>query len=325
MITVLGAGSGGCFVGGMLAAAGQPVTLIGREQMVRATAQGLCVHDLSERAHHARPIVTADPTVLRHATIILVCVKSADTHEAAGLIKLHASKDAHVISLQNGLTNVAVLRDVLGQSHVTAGMVGFNVVRHKPDTFAQTTEGALVVDPSGKPFVQLFGQSFLEVTAHQNMKGVQWSKLLLNLNNAINVLSGLPLRAQLQQRGWRRVLAECIAEGLSVAKAEGVRLERLGKIHPRLLPALLRLPNAIFLRIAQPMMQISPTARSSMADDYDMGRVSEVAWLNGFIVDQAHAHSLRAPVNARVVGAINAAFADADRPALSHEPSAFLT
>ena len=101
MITVLGAGSVGCFVGGMLAAAGQPVTLIGREQMVRATAQGLCVHDLSERAHHARPIVTADPTVLRHATIILVCVKSADTHEAAGLIKLHASKDAHVISLQN--------------------------------------------------------------------------------------------------------------------------------------------------------------------------------------------------------------------------------
>ncbi len=54
------------------------------------------------------------------------------------------------------------------------------------------------------------------------MQGVQWGKLLLNLNNAINALSGLPLRDQLSQRAWRAILAAQIAEALQMTKAAGI-------------------------------------------------------------------------------------------------------
>ncbi len=316
MITVLGAGSIGCYVGGMLAAVGNPVTLIGRPGMTAALAHGLTVSAMEGRVLHAKPVATAAHDALADATTVLLCVKSADTREAAQIIKTHAPDAAQVISLQNGLSNPDILRTVLGADRVTAGMVGFNVIRNGDADFAQTTDGEIILDPSGWGFAELFAATPIKALTHDNMDGVQWSKLLMNLNNALNALSGLGLRAQLEDRNLRRVLAACIAEGLLVAQAENVRLEKLGKVHPRLLPMLLRLPDFVFLRIAQSMLRISPTARSSMADDYALHRGPEVDWLNGYIVEQAQTHGLQAPVNARVVQTVKRVFADTNRPPL---------
>ena len=78
---------------------------------------------------------------------------------------------------------------------------------------------------------------------------MQWGKLLVNLNNAINALSGLPLREQLAQRGWRRLLADQIAEGLTAVRAEGIQPVSPTPVALSLVPHLLRLPDA-FLRRA---------------------------------------------------------------------------
>ena len=324
MITVLGAGSVGCHIGGMLAAAGHPVVLIGRPQLVQDLSEGLQVSTLDGAQHHARPTVTADPGALARATLILLCVKSADTEDAAKIIAQHAPPDIPVISLQNGVTNTARLAEVLGPDRVVAGMVGYNVVRRAPDHFAQTTDGEVILAPAGAALRDLLADTPITARCHPDMPGVQWSKLLLNLNNALNALSGLPLREQLQDRGWRRVLAACIAEGLDVAQAEGIHLERIGKLHPRALPFLLRLPNFIFRRLAQPMLRIDPVARSSMADDYAVGRASEVSWLNGHIVMQARAMGIAAPVNAKVCALVSSAFADKTRPPLHATATAVL-
>ena len=324
MITILGAGSVGCHIGGMLATAGHPVVLIGRAALLQDLAQGLHVSTLDGAQHHATPTVTDDPAALAQATLILLCVKSADTENAARLIAEHAPADIPVISLQNGVTNSARLAEVLGAKRVVAGMVGYNVVRRAPDHFAQTTEGEIVLAAAGAPLRDLLAGTPITARCHPDMPGVQWSKLLMNLNNALNALSGLPLRDQLQDRGWRRVLAACIAEGLTVARAEGIRLERIGKLHPRALPFLLRLPNFIFQRLARPILRIDPAARSSMADDYALGRPSEISWLNGHIVMQARAMGISAPINAKVCALVSSAFANKARPPLHMDATAVL-
>ncbi len=313
MITVLGAGSIGCYVGGMLAA-DNTVTLIGRKSLVKALADGLTVTAMDGQSRHIYPLVTDDPSALSNATTILLCVKSADTAEAARLIKKHAPEDVPVISLQNGITNPDVLANTLGPDRVIAGMVGFNVVRQATDHFIQTTDGEIILAPGGAKLCDALADTPIDAHCHDNMTGVQWSKLLMNLNNALNALSGLPLKTQLKDRNWRRVLATCIVEGLAVAKAEGIKLERLGKVHPRILPTLLRLPNVLFLRIAQSMLRIDPAARSSMADDYAAGRNPEVDWLNGHIVRQAEIHGIATPMNHLVTGMIHEAFANPARP-----------
>jgi 2-dehydropantoate 2-reductase len=320
MITVFGAGSIGCYVGGMLALTGEHVTLVGRPGLSDKLAQGFHV-EARGAARRAVPqdmfTVVTDLKDAPPSETVLVCVKSGDTELAARTIAQDASQGASVISLQNGVTNPAILSAHLDPGRVVPGMVGFNVVELEPGSYVQTTEGEVIVGQGGVSLVDRLVQTGVKAQIHGNMAGVQWSKLLMNLNNSINTISGIGLKAQLEDEGWRRVLAQCMAEGITVARADGIRLEKIGKVHPKLIPHLLRLPNVLFTRIAGAMLAIDPTALSSMAEDYEKGRKSEVDFLNGYVVTRADHHGLAAPVNTRVSTLVSDAFADPKRPRLT--------
>ncbi|TIQ24648.1 MAG: 2-dehydropantoate 2-reductase, partial [Mesorhizobium sp.] len=81
---------------------------------------------------------------------------------------------------------------------------------------------------------------------HADMKAVQWSKLLMNLNNALVALSNLPLAAELADRSWRVILAGQIEEALAALKAAGIEPARIAGPPPWLLPKVLRLPDWLF-------------------------------------------------------------------------------
>ena len=327
MITVFGAGAIGCYVGGMLAAAGSDITFVGRPALRQRLANGLSV-----TAQGCQPRVVPTEKVLVVTLLsdappreaFLVCVNSGDTEDAARSIAEYAAASVPVISLQNGVTNPQVLASQLGADRVVPGMVGFNVVEAAPGDFQQTTEGEVITGPKGAFFVEALRGTDIAAQVHQNMDGIQWSKLLLNLNNSLNTLSGIGLKAQLEDRQWRRILAGCISEAIAVARAEGVRLERIGKVHPTVSPYLLRLPNALFLRIAAAMVAIDPSARSSMADDYARGRKSEIGVLNGYIVERAGAHGIAAPLNQRVTQHVEKAFSSTERNPLAVDPAEIL-
>jgi 2-dehydropantoate 2-reductase len=131
--------------------------------------------------------------------------------------------------------------------------------------------------------------------------------LLLNLNNPLNALSGLPLRDELAQRSWRRCLALLQREGLRVLKAAGIRPAQLTALPARWLPSVLDLPDALFQRLAARMLAIDPLARSSTWEDLQMGRRTEVDYINGEIVELATSKGLSAPANAHVVSLIREA------------------
>ncbi len=83
-----------------------------------------------------------------------------------------------------------------------------------------------------------------------DMRAVKWSKLLLNLNNPLNALSGLTLHEQLSDCAWRRLLATLQSECLEVMSAEDIDPAKLGPLPPWLIPYFLATPDWFFNRRA---------------------------------------------------------------------------
>jgi 2-dehydropantoate 2-reductase len=202
-----------------------------------------------------------------------------------------------------------VLQARLPEHTVLAGMVPFNVLNRGAGAFHQGTEGALEVQRSAalQPYENAFQHAGLPLEQHDEILPVQWAKLLLNLNNPVNALSDLPLRDELAQRSYRRCLAAAQAETLSLLKAAGITPAQLTALPAHRLPSVLRLPDFLFKRLAGKMLAIDPHARSSMWEDLQAGRRTEIDYLNGEVVRLAESLGRKAPVNAKLIELIRAA------------------
>ena len=318
-ICIFGAGSIGCYVGGRMAAAGCPVTLIGRERLrLELMHSGLHLTDLLGADLHAKPAAfrfVTDADAAADADLVMVTVKSADTAAAGRALAKVLKPGTVVISFQNGMSNAGLLRDALPQQTVLSGMVQFNVTNRGGGHFHHGSEGGLEVEqhPALEPFIAAFAKAGLPLKQHADMLPVQWAKLLLNLNNAINALSNIPLKAELSQRAFRRCIALAQTEGLRLMGSAGIRPAKLTPLPPDWIPTLLKTPTWLFQRLANKMLAIDPLARSSMWEDLEAGRRTEVDWLNGEIVRLAEKIGRHAPVNARLVALIREAEAGGKR------------
>jgi 2-dehydropantoate 2-reductase len=308
-ICVYGAGSIGCYVGGRLAATGARVTFVGRERLAAEVRRhGLHLTDylgadLKLAPADVRFVTT--PAAAAGADLVLVTVKSAGTADAGRELAPLLRPSAVVVSFQNGLHNAEVLRAALPGRTVLTGMVEFNVVNRGQGAFHHGSEGGLDVqdDPALAPFLPAFAACGIPLKRHADMAAIMWAKLQLNLNNAVNALSGVPLKDELSQRAFRRCVALAQRELLGLLDAAGIEPARL-KLPPRLIPAMLGVPDWVFRALAGKMLAIDPLARSSMWEDLEAGRPTEVDWINGEVVKLAQTLGRSAPVNARLIALI---------------------
>lgn len=312
-IAIYGAGS----VGGYLAARLHEharITCIGRRRVIDAWRihGGLDWSDLQGAHEH---VATSDlelqvnPFAAAKAHLVLVTVKSSATETVAKELAPVLAPGVPVISFQNGLHNAAVLREALPGHPVLAGMVPFNVLQRIPGDFHQGSGGELMVEAhdSLKAFLPVFEASGLALMPRTDMPAVLAAKLLLNLNNAINALANVPLKEELSQRDWRRCLALAQREALAVFAAAGIHPAKLTPLPPPWLPRVLEMPDNWFRRLASRLLAIDPVARSSMWEDLERGRPTEVDAINGEVVRLAEQHHVAAPVNARLVALLHQA------------------
>ena len=311
-VLVMGAGAIGCYLGGCLQAAGVPVILVGRPRVLAALREhGLTLSDLDERREH----LSADALSL-HETVpagiapalVLLAVKSGATADAAALLAAALPAGTAVVSMQNGLSNATVGQAAAPGLRWLAGMVAFNVAELGPGRFHRGTTGVLAAqdDTALRALAPDFARAGLPLQLHADLRAVQWGKLLLNLNNPVNALSGLPLRTQLMDRGYRQCLAALQTEALALLRGAGIVPAQVAALAPHRVPPLLRLPTPLFRLIAARMLRIDPKARSSMADDLARGRTTEIDALCGEVVRLAAAQGREAPINARMVALVTA-------------------
>jgi 2-dehydropantoate 2-reductase len=265
----------------MLGRAGHAVTLIGRPVHVEAMNRaGL---RLEARGADERIAVSAsaDPAAVAGASLVLVCVKSGDSEAAAAQMRPHLDPDAVVMSLQNGVDNADRLQAALDRPvlpvvvYVATEMAGPGHVRHHGR--GELAFGAAGV---GADLAALFEAAGVPVLLSDNVRGILWSKLILNCAyNALSAIARQPYGALAQAEGVQAVMRDVVDECLAVARADGV------------VPA--DEAWAAVERIAQTM----PTQFSSTAQDLMRGKPSEIDHLNGYVMRRGAALGVATPVN----------------------------
>ncbi|HET7282005.1 MAG TPA: 2-dehydropantoate 2-reductase [Sphingomicrobium sp.] len=318
-VAILGAGSVGCFIGGAWAAAGVDVTFIGRPKLSKDVDEhGLTLTDYNGWEARLAPgdvDYRCGPEALEEADVIVVTVKSGDSAAAARDIADHGTPGATVISFQNGVSNIDVLEQGLGgRFEVARGMVPYNVAYLGDGRFHKGVAGDLYAERREGPqsLSEAVGSGPAAIKLSDDMLGLAWGKLLINLNNAVNALSGRTLQIELRQRDYRRVFAAAMREGLELLKRADIEPATVGPISPTTLPRIVDSPDWLFNRVFLKRWKIDARARSSMADDLAAGRKTEIDYLNGELVRLAERLQRAAPINRAIVELIHKAEAGAE-------------
>jgi 2-dehydropantoate 2-reductase len=314
-IGIFGAGAIGCYVGGkLLAAQSADVVLVGRPRLrEQVVARGLIVQDFDQPA----TTIAADRVAFATATgaladcdVVLCCVKSQHTDDAARELATVLRPDAVVISLQNGVGNPAVLRQHLGPRPVLASIVTWNVIA-VDGVFRRATSGPLIIETAPAAVLAAL-QAAIPVEQRRDLGPEQWTKLLINLNNAVSALADVSTGQLLLSPGYRRIMGSLVGEGLAVVRAAKIRPARWNGLPLSVMPKVMRLPTALVRVLIRAQLKVDPAARSSMWQDLAARRGTEVEFLNGEIVRLAASHGVAAPFNRRIVEMIG----DAERAGL---------
>ena len=288
-VAVMGAGAVGCYFGGMLARAGAMVTLIGRRPHVEALARDGLYLDSIHFQESVAVAASTEASAARGATLVLFAVKTVDTPTAARELAPHLDVGATVISLQNGVDNVARIREDAGFDAIPAAVY---VAAHitAPGRIKHLGRGDLIVgEPSGatrsKGEIERVAQAFIRAgvpcRVSDNIGGDLWVKMVMNCAaNAVSALGQSTYGRAARDAAAREVIAGAANEAVAVARAAGVRL-----------------PDGNLMEAGLKLAETLDEATSSTAQDVGRGKRTEIDSLNGYIVRRGRELGIPTPIN----------------------------
>ncbi len=298
-IAIVGSGAMGSLFGGKLSLAGHDVVLydVYREHVDAIASAGLAIEEAATGAVTvARPRASADPRAVADAEALIIFVKSTATEDAAAQFSGIASPTAIVLTLQNGLGNEEIIRAHFGAERTAAGVtsqgatfLGPGRIRHAG---AGPTHMSMSDGSTGRLTAladALTGSGF-ETHVEKDVSGLIWSKLVINVGiNALTALTAQTNGRLLESEETQSLVEDLVNEAVAVARARGINLsypDPIGRV--------------------KEVARMTGANRSSMLQDFDRKRPSEIDFMNGAIVREAAKLGIAAPVNATITRLVKA-------------------
>jgi 2-dehydropantoate 2-reductase len=279
------------------------VVLYGRpsEHIAAIQRDGVILTERDGSAHSVPVTATSDPADVEGSDLVLVLVKSWATGESVKPLKSHLTRDAVVLTLQNGLGNAAQLRSALlhegVRPHVWLGVTTQAALRTAPGKVSHTGEGITVIGRKSSEVNTRLQQvaatltaAGIETHAVDDIHRWVWRKLAVNAAiNPVTALAGAPNRAIRENADLQRACRLLASEAVAVAAARGLALDEQ------------QLMNTI-----NDVAEATGDNRSSMLVDLEKGMRTEIDAINGAIVKEAQRRGIEVPANQLVLSLIRA-------------------
>jgi 2-dehydropantoate 2-reductase len=288
-IVIVGSGAMGCLFAHFLTKSKEEIWILDKtkERAAQISQCGIMVEGMSGK-YQVKVKATAEVKEIGQADLVIICVKSYDTKEAVMLSKGLVGENTSVLTLQNGIGNLEIISEVVGADRVIGGvtnegatLLDIGSIRHagRGETVIGRIDRKIPVEM--RAIREIFNKVGLETRISRDIKGLLWSKLIINVGiNALTAITRLHNGKLIEFEGTRKILREAVTEATKVAKRKRIKLvydDPLAKV--------------------EAVCEATAGNISSMLQDVLKKKRTEIDFINGVIVRQGQELGIPVPVN----------------------------
>jgi 2-dehydropantoate 2-reductase len=289
-ILMLGAGAMGSLLGARLSQTEANVVLFStnREHMAAIRRNGLIIEELDGTIRHCSLPCYDDPQAIREKfDLVMVVVKSYATREAISSIRSCCHASTVFLTLQNGIGNWERIAGEVGREAVLVGITAQGATLVEAGRIRHGGNGPTYIgEPNGpaservQSIIELFRKAGFEASASDQAEQLVWEKLHINVGiNAITALTGIRNGFIAKFSEARELCRAAVEEAMQVARARGISIQE------NMVDRVLTVAEATAVN------------RSSMGQDVDRKKRTEIEAINGAIVQFAQEVGIPTPVN----------------------------
>jgi 2-dehydropantoate 2-reductase len=296
-IVMMGPGAMGSLFGGLLTLLGEEVWLVGiREEQVETICSVGLTFEEKGKVQIIPMNATYDVTSVGEADLVIFFVKTYDTEKAVSDALVLEKEDTIFLTLQNGLGNEEVICKKMDRKKVMLGVTGHGSTLLRPGHirhagWGKTFVGELdhrITDRTIR-IAQMFCKAGIETEASSNIHDQVWGKLLVNVGiNALTALTGFKNGQLADYPETVSLMEKLVLEAAEVARRKGIHIEEnpMDKVRKA--------------------VEATRENRSSMGQDFDQRRKTEIDAINGAIVREAQLLGIPVPFNQAVTDLVKA-------------------
>jgi 2-dehydropantoate 2-reductase len=296
-IAVMGTGGTGGYFGGLLARAGEDVTLIARGDHLEAIRKnGLAIKSVLSGDFSISAKATDNTDDIGPVDFVLFCVKAYDNAAAADQIRPLIEPETVVLSVQNGIENEQQIGEVIGPEHIVGCVSYVSSIIESPGVIAQTGGPGKIVlgemqggkSARAETIQSTLQNSGIATELHSDIQIALWQKFLaINGVNGITALTRLPMGEILACEETRNLMRGTMQEVEMIARASGANL-----------------PEDCVDQSMEFFSSVESSVRGSMYYDLAAGRRLELDVLNGTVVRLGGEHGIPTPINFAIYAAL---------------------
>lgn len=290
-IAIIGAGAMGCLYGGKLSTVGNNQVFlldVWKEHINAINTEGLYMEEDHELLNYHNLTATTDAFTVGVVDLAIIFVKSTLTEQAIEGNQAVFGDSTIALTLQNGMGNIDRIGSLIGAKNVIGGTTAHGATILGPGKIRHAGVGKTIIgELSGlkskriNEIAKTFSAVGLEVEISENVLGLVWDKLLVNVGiNALTGITGLTNGELLAYPEIEEILEEAVKEGAAVANAKDMVL---GFSDP--------------VAHAKEVCRATSSNKSSMLQDMLGHKPTEIDMINGAIVREGKSTGVATPVN----------------------------